>query len=142
MSPPGRSMSAAWSASSFWMEASSWDFSGVQSLARASSFRNIPSPEHGASRMILSKNSGNALVSLAGVSLVTKMFGMPNSSRLRRRALAREVLMSLATRRPSPLRAAPAAVALPPGAAQRSRTLSPGSMGMRDAGVMALGSWR
>lgn len=81
-------------------------------------------------------------MSLAGVSLVTKMFGMPNSSRLRRRALAREVLMSLATRRPSPLRAAPAAVALPPGAAQRSRTLSPGSMGMRDAGVMALGSWR
>ena len=76
-------------------------------------------------------------MSLAGVSLVTKMFGMPNSSRLRRRALAREVLMSLATRRPSPLRAAPAAVALPPGAAQRSRTLSPGSWG---CGMR--GSWR
>ena len=34
------------------------------------------------------------------------------------------------------------AVAFPPGAAQRSRTLSPGSMGIREAGVMALGSRR
>ena len=92
--------------------------------------------------MILSKNSGNALVSLAGVSLATKTFGMPNSSRLRRRALAREVLMSFATKSPWPRSAAPAAVAFPPGAAQRSRTLSPGSIGIREAGVMALGSWR
>ena len=89
--------------------------------------------------MILSKNSGNALVNFAGVSFATKTFGMPKSSRLRRRALAREVLISFATRSPCPC-AAPAAVALPPGAAQRSRTLSPGSMGMREAGVMALGS--
>ena len=78
------------------------DFSGVQSLARASSLRNIPSPEHGASRMILSKNSGNALVNFAGVSFATKTFGMPKSSRLRRRALAREVLISFATRSPCP----------------------------------------
>ena len=33
-------------------------------------------------------------------------------------------------------------VALPPGAAQRSSTRSPGSIGRRDAGVMALGSCR
>ena len=100
--PPGRSISAAWRISSFWISESSMDFSGVQSLARASSLRNIPSPEHGASRMILSKNSGNALVNFAGVSFATKTFGMPKSSRLRRRALAREVLISFATRSPCP----------------------------------------
>ena len=92
--------------------------------------------------MILSKNSGNALVNFAGVSFATKTFGIPKSSRLRRRALAREVLISFATRSHCPRSAAPAAVALPPGAAQRSRTLSPGSRGMREAGVMALGSGR
>ena len=57
-------------------------------------------------------------------------------------ARALEALISLATRSPSPLRAEPRAVALPPGAAQRSRTTSPGSAGRQEAGVMALGSCR
>ncbi len=52
--------------------------------------------------MILSKNSGNALVNFAGVSFATKTFGMPKSSRLRRRALAREVLISLLPEVPVP----------------------------------------
>ena len=57
-------------------------------------------------------------------------------------ALALEVLISLARRNPVSFKAAPRAVAFPPGAAQRSRTKSPGSMGSLEAGVMALGSWR
>ena len=40
------------------------------------------------------------------------------------------------------IRASPRAVALPPGAAQRSRTFSPGVTGRQEAGVMALGSCR
>ena len=138
--PPGWSMSAAFKQSCFWIWESSWDFSGVQSLARASSLRNMPSPEQGASRMILWKNSGKFFTIFSGFSLATKRLGIPKSSRLRRRALALVVLMSLATRRPAPFRADPTAVAFPPGAAHMSSTYSPGSTGMREAGVMALGS--
>lgn len=42
---------------------------------------------------------------------------------------------------PSPIRL-PSSVAFPPGAAQRSSTRSSGSIGRRDAGVIALGSCR
>ena len=140
--PPGRSISAAFRIRSFCISESSADFSGVQSRARASSFRNMPSPEHGASRRILLKKAGKRCASLAGLSSVTSMFLMPKSSRFLRRALALEVLISLASRKPVSFKAAPSAVAFPPGAAQRSRTKSPGSTGSLDAGVMALGSWR
>ena len=138
--PPGWSISAAFRESWRWIRESSRDFSGVQSLASASSLRNIPSPEQGASRMILWKNSGKLFASFSGFSFATKRLEIPNSSRLRRRARALEVLMSLATRSPCPCNAAPAAVAFPPGAAQRSRTYSPGFTGILEAGVMALGS--
>ena len=100
----------------------------------------MPSPEHGASRRILLKKAGKRWASLAGFSSVTSIFFIPKSSRFLRRALALEVLISLARRNPVSFKAAPRAVAFPPGAAQRSRTKSPGSMGSLEAGVMALGS--
>ena len=78
------------------------DFSGVQSFARASSLRNIPSPEQGASRRILWKKPGNFSTRRRGVSLVTKLLEIPNSSRFRKRARALDALMSLAQEAPGP----------------------------------------
>ena len=113
----------------------------TQSRTMDSSLRNIPSPEQGASTRILSKYSGIRAASFSGSSLETQMPGRPNSSRFFSRALALELLMSLAKRRPVPLSFAPSSVLFPPGAAHRSRTRSPGSTGSRAAGAMALGSW-
>ena len=142
MRPPGRSILTAFEVISRCRSAKKSGRSGVQVPMTASSFRNMPSPEHGASTRILSKKPGKTSARPAGVSLVTSTFSLPNSSRLRSSALARALLMSLATRRPVPFRRAFSSVALPPGAAQRSSTRSPGSIGRRDAGVMALGSCR
>ena len=138
--PPGSSISAACtmiSRCSF--EKYSGPFS-CQESTTAGFFRNIPSPEQGASTIILWKNSGNLSASTCGGSFVTKLLEIPNSSRLRSNALALAVLISFATRRPSPCKAAPSSVAFPPGAAHRSRTRSPGCTLSLDAGVIALGS--
>lgn len=54
--------------------------------------------------------------------------------------IALDALISFATRSPSPLNFAPSSVAFPPGAAQRSNTLSPDSISKREAGDIALGS--
>ena len=64
----------------------------------------------------------------------------PNSSRFFSSAFARDALMSLASSNPSPFSLAASSVAFPPGAAQRSRTLSPGFTGSMEAGIIALGS--
>ena len=61
--------------------------------------------------------------------MVTREFSIPHSSRFRIRALALELLISLATSSPRPFRRLPSSVAFPPGAAHRSRTLSPGQPG-------------
>ena len=104
------------------------------------SFRNIPSPEHGASISILSKYSGKYSTSFPGSSLITIIFPIPNNSRFLSNPLALELLISLAISTPSPFNFAPNSVAFPPGAAHTSRTRSPGSTGIRLAGVIALGS--
>ncbi len=103
-------------------------------------FLNIPSPEQGASTRILSKVSGKYSASLFGASDNIKGLVIPNNSTFLRRALALELLISLATKTPSPSSLAPSSVLFPPGAAQRSNTLSPGFTGRKLAGVMALGS--
>ena len=140
--PPGFSMEMALAIISFWILPKYSGRVSSQVLATFGSFRNIPSPEQGASTKILSKNSGKYPERRPGVSFVTMEFRIPKSSRLRRSAFARELLMSLATRKPFPCSFAPRAVAFPPGAAHRSRTYSPGRISRRSAGVMALGSWR
>ena len=75
------------------------------------SYRNIP---------------GSSSARRAGDSLVTQQFPIPASSRFLRSAFARELLISLAQRRPFPSSLAPSSVAFPPGAAHRSSTRSPG----------------
>ena len=94
------------------------------------------------STRILSKYGPNTEASFSGVSLVTQILGIPNSSRFFNSALALELLISLDTRSPSPRSLAPSSVLLPPGAAHRSSTLSPGQTGRTAAGAMALGSCR
>ena len=63
---------------------------------------------------------------LTGSSLRTTAFGIPIRSILRRRALARLAEISFAIRTPSPLSSSAILHALPPGAAHRSMTMSPG----------------
>ena len=80
------------------------------------------------------------LDSFSGDSVVTYALPIPNSSIFLRSAFALVALMSLLIRTPSPLRSAPICVLLPPGAAHRSSTLSPGFVPRSDAGVIAEGS--
>ena len=110
-------------------------------VTASASLRNIPSPEQGASTTILSKKAGNFTESSAGVALVTTAFRTPMRSMFWERIPARVGWISLATKSPSPHSAAASWVALPPGAAQRSSTRSPGLGGHREAGSMALASW-
>ena len=103
-------------------------------------FLNIPSPEQGASTNILSKYPSNLSASFSGASLTTTAFFIPNSSTFFTNALALDALMSLLTSSPSPFSFAPSSVVFPPGAAHKSRTLSPGLTSSKAAGSMAEGS--
>ena len=76
----------------------------------------------------------------SGASLVTQIFPAPNISRFLRSAFARELLISLENRTPVPANFAASSVLLPPGAAHKSRTRSPGLIGSHAAGDIALGS--
>ena len=65
---------------------------------------------------------------------------MPQRSTFSRNILALEIEISLATSRPLFFNCSPKAVVLPPGAAQRSKTFSPGLTVLIAAGNMAAGS--
>ena len=138
--PPGFSMEIACFTISFCIFAHSGGFSSLQTRAASGFLRNMPSPEHGASTRILSKYAGNCSAIFAGTSFKRKEFGIPITSMFFRSAFTLEALMSFATRSPSPNSFAPSSVALPPGAAQRSSTRSPGPTGSLEAVVIALGS--
>ena len=140
--PPGFSIRAAWRMMFFWMLLKNSGPCSSQAFTIFLSLRNIPSPEQGASISILSKYSGKYCSSLPGSSLSTSILPIPKTSMFLRSPLALELLISLATSIPCPFSLAPSSVALPPGAAHTSSTLSPGSTGRRLAGVIALGSCR
>ena len=142
MKPPGRSISAASRMISLWIFTHASTFSRLHVFTASGSFRNIPSPEQGASTSILSKYSGNLEVRRDGGSFVTTQFEIPNSSMFRSSARTLEGEISFATKSPLPQRRSPSCVAFPPGAAHRSSTLSPGMTGRISAGAMALGSCR
>jgi len=92
----------------------------------AGSFLNIPSPEQGASTRILLKYPLNTSLKFFGVSLVIKAFLIPNTPKFLSNAFALVADISFDTSTPFPFNLAASSVLLPPGAAQRSNTLSPG----------------
>ena len=114
--------------------------SASQLFTISGSLRNIPSPLQGASTRILSKKFGSRSAIRSGVSLITIALRIPASSTFFRSVFALPALMSFATRSPVPPSLAPSCVVFPPGAAQRSSTLSPSPIGSVAAGLMALGS--
>ena len=138
--PPGFSIIAAFSRISCCRPAQRRTFSGLHSVIAVSSLRNIPSPEHGASTMIPSKNAGKYFVSRPESSFVTTAFRIPMRSIFCERIFARAGWISLLTRSPSPPSLAAACVDFPPGAAQRSRIISPGCGFKSEAAIIALGS--
>ena len=92
-------------------------------------FRNIPSPEHGASiKILLKKPVIDGTKYLASVQRIIS-FLIPNISILRINAFVLDILTSLDTKSPSPFNFAPSSVDFPPGAPHRSSTRSPGSTG-------------
>ena len=68
-----------------------------------SSFLNIPSPEQGASRIILSKKQLNCLSNLTGSQLVTIVLVIPKRSIFSDKIPALNLLISLAIINPSSL---------------------------------------
>ena len=103
------------------------------------SLRNIPSPEQGTSATITSKKPGRAAKAF-GSSEVTATWGSPHSATFPASTPALDFITSFATsRKPSPAVSrndAAKSVVLPPGAAQRSSTLSGLSDGKSTAGRM------
>ena len=87
----------------------------------------MPSPEHGASTSTLSKYPPSFSASISGYTLETTVLRTPMRSKLEDKIAARLRTTSFDHKSPvSPVSAA-ICVDLPPGAAQRSSTLSPGS---------------
>ena len=87
--PPSHSIQAAASRIAACRSAQSRMFSILQPVSAASSFRNIPSPEHGASTRTLSKNAGKCSASAAGSMFVTTACRIPIRSTFWERILAR-----------------------------------------------------
>ena len=102
----------------------------------------MPSPLQGASTSTASNRTPQRAASASGWALTTSALGTPMRSMLRLRIFAREGTGSLDTSSPSPASAAAICVLLPPGAAHRSRTHSPGRGESTLTGAMALGSCR
>ena len=102
----------------------------------------MPPPLQGASTSTASNAPAQRAASASGWALTTSALGMPMRSMLRLRIFAREGTGSLHTSSPSPASAAAICVLLPPGAAHRSRTRSPGLGASALTGAMALGSCR
>ena len=100
----------------------------------------MPSPEQGASHRMASKVSGQRSARDFGSDETTMALAAPMRSRLPASALARVGSGSLATSSPRPFIAAAIWVLLPPGAAHRSSTASPGWASSAAAEAMALAS--
>ena len=102
----------------------------------------MPSPEQGASTRMRSKNDGKRGASWSGIALVTTAWRTPMRSMLRERICAREGTGSLHTSSPRPCISPAICVLLPPGAAHRSSTRSPGCGQSALTADRALGSCR
>ena len=100
----------------------------------------MPSPEQGASTSTLSKKHENIAAIVLGSSFVTTQLDTPILSIFDERISARFLIISFDTRSPNlPIRPA-IWVLLPPGAAQRSHTNSPGFGSSKGTAHIALGS--
>ena len=100
--PPGRNMAAAWVRILRCKREKNSGPCSSHAFTIFLSFRNIPSPEQGASIRILSKYSGKYSLSFPGSSLKTSILPIPKSSRFFRSPLALELLISFAISTPSP----------------------------------------
>ena len=138
--PPSHTALAQASSISYCAERQKSDILFPHAFITSASFLNIPSPLHGASMIILSKNIGNLSAILSGDSLSTTALVKPKSSTFLRRAFVLDVLISFVTSIPSPLSLAPACVLFPPGAAHTSKTRSPGCISATAAVDIAEGS--
>ena len=87
-----------------------------------------------------SKNAGKRGASASGMALSTTALRTPMRSMLRERICARLGMGSLQQSSPRPAISAAICVLLPPGAAQRSSTRSPGWGSSAVTAVRALGS--
>ena len=135
--PPGRSMRAAAFRIAVWRAAQPTGASGFHCAAVSGSRRNMPSPEQGASTSTQSKNAGSARASASAAAEVTKAFETPSRSRFPSRTRARENSISLESRKPRPFSRAAICPLLPPGAAHRSSTRSPGRGSSAATGAIA-----
>ncbi len=138
--PPGRSIRDASSRIHSCLSAHINTLSSVHSSTAVCDLLNMPSPEHGASTSILSKNPANLPEIFLGSSLITSAFFTPILSIFSDKIRALSGIISLATRIPSPFSISAICVLLPPGAAHKSSTLSPGSASRYIAGDIAEGS--
>ena len=140
--PPGRTMRAASFRIAVWRAAQPAGASGFHWDAASGSRRNMPSPEQGASTSTRSKNAGSARASASAGAEVTNAFVTPSRSRLPSRMRARENSISLESRKPRPFSRAAICPLLPPGAAHRSSTRSPGRGSSAATGAIADASCR
>ena len=140
--PPGARHLTASFKISFCLAAHIATFSVLHSESAASSLRNIPSPEQGASTTTRSKNPGKSSAIFSGVSFKTSALEIPIRSIFSDKIFTRDGWISFAIKIPSPASASPSAVAFPPGAAHKSRTFSPGFACAMAAVIMAEGSCR
>ena len=140
--PPGRTMRAALFRIAVCRAAQPAGASGFHWDAASGSRRNMPSPEQGASTSTRSKNAGSARASASAGAEVTNALVTPSRSRLPSRMRARENSISLESRKPRPFSRAAICPLLPPGAAHRSSTRSPGRGSSVATGAIAEASCR
>ena len=142
MKPPGASIDTACSRISSWRSAQPAGLPACHSPMASAWRRNMPSPEQGASTRMRSKYAGKRGASWSGMAQVTTALATPMRSMLRERICARAGTGSLHTSRPRPCMSAAIWVLLPPGAAHRSSTRSPGCGSSALTADSALGSCR
>ena len=127
--PPSRSAGHTSARILLCLDAHSLTTSGLHCSCAPASLRNIPSPLHGTSATIMSKKPPSD-AKAAGSTPVTTTLGSPQRATLSSSTRSLSFMTSLLTRRKlSPKRSrseAAMSVVLPPGAAQRSSTLTPG----------------
>ena len=138
--PPAFNIPAAASRISSCLFAHSSTFCILHSRHASSFFLNIPSPEQGASTRILSKYCSNRSAKVSGASFRTSALQIPILSIFSDKILALAGCISLHTKSPCPRISAAICVLFPPGAAHKSRILSPGPALRKAAGAMALAS--
>ena len=138
--PPDLSITAALSSISFCLAAQIATFSMLHCSIASGSFRNIPSPEQGASTCIALKKPGKCEASTKLSSFVTIAFLIPIRSIFCDKIRLLCVLISFDTKSPLSPKYVASCVLFPPGAAHRSSTLIPGFGAKSAAADMALGS--